>query len=1119
MGFWEDLFDVNKWQRSLNAAATDPNPANAAGNLYGPSSQTGNLGQQFDSGKPVTDVLSGLGFLPKQVDPNAPGGHLDTSNADEERARMGTLLTQLQQQAATGGGGWEKTLKDATGKAGATAMALGQSMPGQGYQSQLQNIGNAQGAVNQRAVGQGNMLREQSKLGAQDQLSALLGGMGGQDAGEAVDASAAQQGVRDLQSSLNRQASKNFEGATGAIGNAFSGGMSDGGPVPGTPRVFGDDEANDTVPAMLSPGEIVIPRSHAGSPESAADFVRALHRSRGWAGVQHLDEGGTAGDGSGLAPTDMSGPNAGRDVALSVFLPHIGQRLTDQDRNGMQAPSIQNGGLLDTSKYDATRAANLQNANLLAGRAQGNGPSLAPQMLQNSTDANIAAALQTMSGARGPAASDVLGATAAAQQGAAGSAAARVAQEQAGGVDATSSALLAQRARDQALAAVSQQAAFKNTQMNAGLDLAQQEALRGLFAGTGQSFAAYSSAAGGHRGVGDRGSDINGTSLSFDQGFGSGGSSAGSSPSEWSNPYAHGGEVHAKTSATGRPGSAAPRRGGHVEVQPLEPTQMVTVHPPGFKPSQRDRPYASEDYDPNDYQLQLADGGKVPSFTVEDLFSTQPPAEQLAAAVAPAPESLQRPYAQSIPAPIDYSVPVPRGEDPELRKLLESPEKDLHPGARGIFERTSNRVEDDPESINYRRAADQAMADKAGAAQLGIRPKGTATPDVQTPGQPSPAPGPAVARGGSQGPLPGVTEEQRAVDEERAAIEKKGQLEAETARQTAAALAEGDKVLQQHELAQKELTARARATTEDLMRKHDAATSELRNMDTSVDPGRLWASKSTPGKITAILGLALGALGAGPDGVNRSAVMLNQAIDRDIDAQKAEHSIRLQKGRLAVDAAQSMYAMNHQLFQDDLAADAAAHASAWARVDNNLKRIIASGAGPQAQAAAAQLSALAGEKEAKFKSDAANIAFDNTTQRLLANATAAKGAGGGMGALSKEEQSKVYDVETATKNINDNLAKAKDIISRKGTFELTGTEQTELERALGDIAQDSARLKDPGSTVREAELSNAKKAIGVSGGEIFGLSNGTALKLLDSFGKGIDQRRKEALTVRGIRVP
>lgn len=55
--------------------------------------------------------------------------------------------------------------------------------------------------------------------------------------------------------------------------------LSAGGPVNGTPQTAGDSPKNDTVPTMLSPGEIVIKRSAAGDPHSAAAFLNSL---MGW---------------------------------------------------------------------------------------------------------------------------------------------------------------------------------------------------------------------------------------------------------------------------------------------------------------------------------------------------------------------------------------------------------------------------------------------------------------------------------------------------------------------------------------------------------------------------------------------------------------------------------------------------------------------------------------------------------------------------------------------------------------------------------------------------------------------------------------------------------------------
>jgi hypothetical protein len=58
--------------------------------------------------------------------------------------------------------------------------------------------------------------------------------------------------------------------------------MRGGGHVPGKPRVSGDSIKNDVVPAMLSPGEVVIPRTKARDPEKARNFVAhlAARRSR-----------------------------------------------------------------------------------------------------------------------------------------------------------------------------------------------------------------------------------------------------------------------------------------------------------------------------------------------------------------------------------------------------------------------------------------------------------------------------------------------------------------------------------------------------------------------------------------------------------------------------------------------------------------------------------------------------------------------------------------------------------------------------------------------------------------------------------------------------------------------
>lgn len=70
---------------------------------------------------------------------------------------------------------------------------------------------------------------------------------------------------------------------------------SEGATVPGQAEVRGDSLKNDTQPAMLSPGEIVIPRHitmHANAPELAAKFVELELAKHGHDSKKNFSEGG-----------------------------------------------------------------------------------------------------------------------------------------------------------------------------------------------------------------------------------------------------------------------------------------------------------------------------------------------------------------------------------------------------------------------------------------------------------------------------------------------------------------------------------------------------------------------------------------------------------------------------------------------------------------------------------------------------------------------------------------------------------------------------------------------------------------------------------------------------------
>jgi hypothetical protein len=208
---------------------------------------------------------------------------------------------QLQQQAASQIGG----IKGISPAAQARLLAqqssgIGQNLAGEAAAQRMQQQLAAQQQLGQQSMGMFDVASGR-KLGAQ-QINA------GVTAGNAANAAAvvggglnALGGAMSLPGSapaasgytaaqpFNPQAAGpgyaeggvvGDDGPSSELGRALMG-MTGGGTVPGTPTVPGDSAVNDTVPAALSPGEIVIPRSHAGSPEAAASFVQALQQRQG----------------------------------------------------------------------------------------------------------------------------------------------------------------------------------------------------------------------------------------------------------------------------------------------------------------------------------------------------------------------------------------------------------------------------------------------------------------------------------------------------------------------------------------------------------------------------------------------------------------------------------------------------------------------------------------------------------------------------------------------------------------------------------------------------------------------------------------------------------------------
>lgn len=207
------------------------------------------------------------------------------------------------------------------GGQGQLAQALREQMAGVGpnpaqlqYAQNVQNnVANAQGLIssqrglnpalaarlgasaasdaNQRAALNAALLQQQQQLGAQSQLGGLYGQMQAGNLAQQQLYNQSVLGVQGLQQQTSAQNAAINAGVLGGIMSGISGGVAKtsasgtpvvaagGGKVPGKANVSGDSQENDVVPAMLSPGEIVIPRSKADDPDKAKAFIDHLLKS------------------------------------------------------------------------------------------------------------------------------------------------------------------------------------------------------------------------------------------------------------------------------------------------------------------------------------------------------------------------------------------------------------------------------------------------------------------------------------------------------------------------------------------------------------------------------------------------------------------------------------------------------------------------------------------------------------------------------------------------------------------------------------------------------------------------------------------------------------------------
>lgn len=178
-------------------------------------------------------------------------------------------------------------LKDAMDRN--AAMGAGQIAAQKGINTGLaQRLINQNTANTQQATGgQAALLRAQE----QQQATANLGNLYNQMGTMGIENQRSLSGVinpsQQVEADTSRQNAAQRAQIAGGLINAGGGALSAGakggaagaahGALIGGQAIHpGDNKKNDIVPAMLSPGEIVIPRSKANDPDKAKEFVEAL---------------------------------------------------------------------------------------------------------------------------------------------------------------------------------------------------------------------------------------------------------------------------------------------------------------------------------------------------------------------------------------------------------------------------------------------------------------------------------------------------------------------------------------------------------------------------------------------------------------------------------------------------------------------------------------------------------------------------------------------------------------------------------------------------------------------------------------------------------------------------
>ena len=230
------------------------------------------------------------------------------------------------------------------------------------------------------------------------------------------------------------------------------------------------------------------------------------------------------------------------------------------------------------------------------------------------------------------------------------------------------------------------------------------------------------------------------------------------------------------------------------------------------------------------------------------------------------------------------------------------------------------------------------------------------------------------------------------------AVNRLGQAQQESFENQAKLMEEASRKQAEYDNELKRVRDERNAYENDFMKRREELVKEVDKAG-DINPNRYWENKSTGNKISASIGIALGAIGSAMTGQggNKALDIIQNAIDRDIDAQKANAN----KAQQRLQNQDSIFNLALKKYGDQETAMLAARSEALSRVELQIKAQANQSQSKEAKAKADLLSAQILEEKQKT-----DLALNQTAGAKYVASQATMGQGVENPALLPEDMQK-----------------------------------------------------------------------------------------------------------------